>query len=236
MRFKYAESNTADPYRNLAFEEALLSLARPDEILIFLWQNENTIVVGRNQDAYRECKVNDFISSGGQVARRRSGGGAVYHDLGNLNFSIISHRKADYGYQQLICSALDRFSIRAAFNGRNDMLVEGRKFSGNAVYMDGDLVCQHGTILINTDLGKMARFLTPEESKLDRNHIKSVSSRVVNLCEADRTITVERCKEAIIQAVKAMPFEIAPKRDVVDRLEAFYRDETWIYSGRRTER
>lgn len=232
MQFKYVESSTTDPYRNLAFEEVLLSFAKPDQILVFLWQNENTVVIGRNQDVYQECKVSDLLSSGGWIARRRSGGGAVYHDLGNVNFSLISQRTTGYGYQQFISQAMARLSVKVVFNGRNDMLTAGRKFSGNAVYMDGDRVCQHGTILVSSDIGKMAHYLTPKESKLARNHIKSVSSRVVNLCQMNKAITVDQCKRAIIEAVGAAPFQGGPCGDEVDRLEAFYRNEDWIYHGK----
>ena len=125
-----------------------------------------------------------------------------------------------------------RLSVKVVFNGRNDMLTAGRKFSGNAVYMDGDRVCQHGTILVSSDIGKMAHYLTPKESKLARNHIKSVSSRVVNLCQMNKAITVDQCKRAIIEEVGAAPFQGGPCGDEVDRLEAFYRNEDWIYHGK----
>lgn len=215
MKYFYVLSDSTDPYQNLAMEQALFQYADEDTAVLFLWQNDNTIVIGRNQDPYVECKAEEFLASGGRIARRRSGGGAVYHDLGNLNFSIICLErlaKKDE-YQQLVTKALKTFGFAAEFNGRNDLLIRGKKFSGNAFYTDGKVLCQHGTILIHTDIEKMSYYLTPSTEKLARNHVRSVESRVVNLHDISENISVEAMRQAMIAVAKAELLICIPKGD-----------------------
>lgn len=235
MRFEYVISRQTNPYRNFAVEQDLMQHAVSGMAILYLWQNANTIVVGKNQSASAECRVDEFISNGGHIARRRSGGGAVYHDLGNLNFSIISltSNAKCVRYQDLIKNALLEFDIRADFNGRNDLLVDGKKFSGNAKYTDGEVLCQHGTILISSNVEKMKRFLTPAQEKLNRNHIASVASRVMNLSEINRMLTVESMMHAIIKSCGAIEMDYFPDEDYIDKYTDFYADETWIYGGKR---
>lgn len=235
MVFKYVISKQTDPYRNLATEQELMRHASSGMVILFLWQNANTIVIGKNQSVFMECRVDEFISKGGIIARRCSGGGAVYHDLGNLNFSIISLTSdVKYmRYQDLIKDALLEFSIKAEFNGRNDLLIDGKKFSGNAKYTDGEVLCQHGTILISSNIGKMKQFLTPDQEKLNRNHVASVASRVVNLSEINRMITVESMMHAIIKSCGAIELDYFPDEDFIHKYTDFYADETWIYGGKR---
>ncbi len=235
MEFKYVIGTGADPYRNLAVEETLMSLVSPSMAILFLWQNANTIVVGRNQDVNKECRAVEFMRDGGRLVRRRSGGGAVYHDLGNLNFSIICHnsRKKACTYQSLVVAALKFFSVTAEFNGRNDLTVAGRKCSGNAAYMDMDVICQHGTLLISSDIEKMDFYLTPDKDKLERNHIASVKSRVINLHTLNSAVTVESMKQALIHSAGAKKMEYIPDEGKIDRLTAFYASNEWIYGGKR---
>lgn len=235
IKILYVIGTQTEPYRNLAIEEELLAHVQPGTAILFLWQNANTIVIGRNQDAEKECRIAKFRKDGGRLARRRSGGGAVYHDSGNLNFSIICHayQRENYAYQKLIIAALNSFSINAEYNGRNDITVDGKKCSGNAAYGDGDIICQHGTLLISSDIGKMDSLLTPERGKLERNHISSVKSRVVNLHTLNSAITVDTMKQALINAAGAEILQYTPDKDKIDRLTAFYSSEDWIYGGKR---
>ncbi|MCI9448568.1 MAG: lipoate--protein ligase family protein [Lachnospiraceae bacterium] len=233
MNYFYIISDTTDPYWNLAMEEALFEYADEETTILFLWQNDHTIVIGRNQDAYIECKVDQFLADGGQLARRRSGGGAVYHDLGNLNFSIICLEAAakKTEYQQLVAKTLEYFGLEVLFNGRNDLLVFDKKFSGNAFYTNGRILCQHGTILVNTDIKKMDCYLTPNEEKLNRNYVKSVASRVVNLSSFSPELTVEKIQQAMIYTAKAKVLQAKLDKKKVNTLLTFYKGEKWIFQG-----
>lgn len=234
MKYQYVIGDCCDPYWNLAYEQSLFSFADPDTTVLFLWQNHHTIVVGRNQNVYSECRAEEFLSDKGSIARRRSGGGAVYHDMGNLNFSIICRDEfvRRNRYQDLLVRVLKRFSIHAEFNGRNDLLLDGAKFSGNAVFTDGGITCQHGTLLIAADIEKISCFLTPHESKLSRNHVKSVSSRVMNLNEADGRITVDSMRQVMIMESEAEPLPVLPPKNDIERYVEFYRSKEWIFGGK----
>ncbi|MBO5999202.1 MAG: lipoate--protein ligase, partial [Lachnospiraceae bacterium] len=193
---------SADPYRNLAVEELLLKSVQDDELILYLWQNDRTVVIGRNQDAYHECDMDTLLSEGGRIVRRMSGGGAVYHDLGNVNFTFLS-TKENYDIERqnrVILDAVSSFGIDAQCTGRNDLTVQDRKFSGCAYYDDGRARFHHGTILIDTDLDRMSRYLTPSKSKLLSKGVASVASRVVCLKEINPGMTPSKLKEAMTDA------------------------------------
>lgn len=234
MRFRYLIEKGTNPYRNLAIEQELMKKTSHDMAILYLWQNDNTVVIGRNQDVYNECNVDEFTQGGGRIARRKSGGGAVYHDLGNLNYSILSvaSEKITLQYHRIIMRALDIIGIKSEFNGRNDIIIEGRKCSGNAIYQNGEMLCQHGTILVNTDIGRMNSVLTPDKSKLDRNHVSSVSSRVINLNEINSEIDVNTMINAMIVAADAEKMQKSLDIDKISKLMSFYEDKTWIYGGK----
>lgn len=235
MKYKYIIAENMDPYYNLAKEQLLMKYAVDGVAILFLWQNENTIVIGRNQSAEKECRLKEFLLCGGRIARRRSGGGAVFHDIGNLNFSIMCGGKdiEECSYQELVKKALLDYGIEAKYNGRNDLMSDGRKFSGNATYSEKGILCQHGTLLISTDIEKMTYFLTPEQSKLQRNYVCSVESRVVNLHELSDGISVNSMKQSMISAVKATAFEGGPDIEEINQLVQFYASDKWIYGGKR---
>ena len=232
--YKYICSENTSPYYNLALERSLFDFVDEDTVILYLWQNSHTIVIGKNQNAYAECKVDAFISAGGTLARRPSGGGAVYHDLGNLNFSIICKESIakEHTYQRIVKEALSYFGMVSEFNGRNDLTVDDKKFSGNAFYVKDDVLCQHGTILINSDFKELSKYLTPDISKLERNHVKSVESRVVNLSEISDKITVESMKEAMIKATNAVRIDEIPEGSKVEEYKKIFENDEWILEGK----
>lgn len=201
-RISVFESSCHDPYWNLAVEEYLLKQAEPGTCILYLWQNANTVVIGRNQNPWKECRTALLEEEGGHLARRLSGGGAVFHDLGNLNFTfLVAQEDYDLARQlDVICRAVGKFGLPAEVSGRNDIQVDGRKFSGNAFYKNGKQAYHHGTLLVNADMEKLGRYLNPSKEKLRSKGVDSVQSRVVNLQELAPEITVETLKESLWEA------------------------------------
>lgn len=201
-KLSYLVTQCVDPYSNIALEEELLSVVAPDECILYLWQNEQTVVIGRNQNCRGECRVSELEADGGHLARRLSGGGAVYHDRGNLNFTFVVN-KDNYSIERqtevILCAAVN-LGISATRTGRNDIAVDGRKFSGNAFYSRGNSKYHHGTLLVNADIGKLSQYLTVSQDKLQAHGVRSVTSRVVNLGELVEGLTIERVATAMISA------------------------------------
>ncbi len=180
---KYLRLSSTNPYLNLAIEEYLFRTA--DDDVFMLWQNEPTVVIGRNQNAYAELDLDYAKRQGIHIARRITGGGAVYHDLGNVNYTYISvggGRTLDFaGLSRPIIEALRERGLDARLSGRNDIELDGRKFSGNAQHSEGGRVLHHGTLLYDTDLSLLSCVLRPDSEKLQAKGVKSVRSRVENL-------------------------------------------------------
>jgi lipoate-protein ligase A len=243
IRLKYYITDETDPYKNLALEEYLLLNVADDECILYLWQNENTVVIGRNQNPWKECKIRELEESGGKLVRRLSGGGAVYHDLGNLNFTFLL-TKNNYNVDrqlEVIIQAVNNMGIPAMKSGRNDITVEGRKFSGNAFYSTGDKCYHHGTILVDVDMPSLSKYLNVSKTKLKSKGVDSVKSRVVNLNEYVPDLTIARLKDELIKAFgevyKSKPARIdearLPKDELIMGAGKFSSWE-WIY-GRRIE-
>lgn len=199
----YYIAKGTDPYENLAVEKYLTMHTQPGQCVLYLWQNEKTVVIGKNQNAWKECKNELLEEDGGHLARRLSGGGAVFHDLGNLNFTFCVRREDYDVVRQLgvIVAAVGRLGIRAEISGRNDVTVDGRKISGNAFYRCGDFCYHHGTILIDVDKRQMGRYLNVSPQKLKSKGVDSVRARVVNLRECTpEPVTVSRVREEMLAA------------------------------------
>lgn len=195
-------SNCFDPYYNLALEKHLMDKVAPGECILYLWQNSNTVVIGKNQNAWVECRTGLLEEEGGFLARRLSGGGAVFHDLGNLNFTFLVNEE-DYDVDRqlsVIQKACQMAGISAEKSGRNDVLAEGRKFSGNAFYHSEGKAYHHGTLLINADMEKLQRYLSPSKAKLEAKGVSSVRSRVVNLQEFCSDLTCDKMREYMTKA------------------------------------
>ena len=180
--------NIHDPRVNLAFEEyAIRNLALDDEILLF-YINGPSIIIGRNQNTVEEINVDYVEEHEITVVRRLSGGGAVYHDLGNLNFSFIAPNSVDNfhnfrKFTQPVIDVLQSMGVNAELSGRNDILVGDRKISGNAQYVAGPRMVSHGTLLWQTDLSVVGEALKPKQAKFESKGIKSVRARVANITE-----------------------------------------------------
>ena len=199
MKLQVIISTQYDPFLNRAVEAYLVDHQEEDTVTMYLWKNQQTVVIGYNQNPYSECNVKMLLDEGGHVMRRGTGGGAVYHDLGNINFSFVASRKNYDVRKQLsvIQDALLNYGLKTEISGRNDLTYQGRKFSGNA-FSKGNNNLHHGTILIKTDGEKMMRYLTVNQAKLQKHGVKSVSSRVINLSEAVPELTSENIKEPLI--------------------------------------
>ncbi len=190
-----------DPWYNLAVEEYLLNIVKEDECFLYLWQNDNTVVIGRNQNPWKECRTTSLEANGGKLARRLSGGGAVFHDLGNLNFTFIMGKAHyDLGRQvKVILSAAKRLGVPAEMTGRNDLTVDGRKFSGNAFCFKKSSAYHHGTILISSNMENLVTYLQVSDDKIKSKGIESVRSRVVNLTEINPNITIDGFMEVFAE-------------------------------------
>jgi len=186
---EYIINDCTDPYFNLALEEYLFNFNKDDKKIYFwLWQNDNTIVIGKNQNAFSEINAGFVKEKNIKVARRITGGGAVYHDLGNLNFSFIAPysggKKYDFRrFTDQIAKALETFGINAEYSGRNDLLLDGKKFSGNAQFVGEHKILHHGTILFSSDTDMINQCLNPTGEKLKIHGVDSVKSRITTISE-----------------------------------------------------
>ena len=202
MKLRILKSEVTNPWFNLATEDWIFQELDPDSHTLFLWRNAETVVIGRSQNPWVECKTDKMEEDGVYLARRQSGGGAVFHDLGNTNFTFLSP-KEDYNQDanfEIIINALKKLGIEATQSGRNDMQVGDRKISGSAFKHSIDRSFHHGTVLVNANMQKLGDYLNPHPLKLQAKGIKSVRSRVANLVDFNETVTHESLSEAIIEA------------------------------------
>jgi len=205
MRNFWYVSPSKDGWQNLAMDEWFLDHLEPNDLILYFYVNQNAVIIGKNQNPWKECDLAAMERDGVQLVRRITGGGAVYHDSGNLNFSFIAGEgRYDLEKQlNLILQAVRRFGIPCDFSGRNDLLADGKKFSGNAFCSRQGMRQHHGTLLIDSDLGKLQNYLQVDPRKLNAKGVKSVRSRVCNLSEFTGNVTVESMLAAIRQVFEA---------------------------------
>lgn len=194
-----------DPRINLAVEEYALNYLDPSQDYVILWQNEPTVVVGRNQNTVAEVNGPFIKERGINVVRRLSGGGAVYHDWGNLNFTFIvdadKEMVSNFEYfTKPVIEALASLGVKAEFSGRNDITIDGKKFSGNAQYWSKNRLLHHGTIMFNSDLDVVQEALNVKADKLQSKGVKSVRSRVTNIYPyLPNPISIEEFQEILLK-------------------------------------
>ena len=244
MKLQFVVSDQTNPYWNIAVENYLLSLPETEVVTLYLWKNRRTVVIGQNQNPFSECNVEALEADGGYLMRRKTGGGAVYHDDGNINFSFVVP-KALYDQTRqfrVIQRAVADFGIVAELSGRNDILTEGRKFSGNAFSKGKYQDLHHGTILIKGNMEDLQRYLKPKPAKLQKHGVASVRSRVVNLSELNPEITSESIVPHLRKAFESEYSEhseysefseIIKHPEVCALYEEFASDE-WRYGRWRT--
>ena len=207
-------SRSGDGHINLATDEYILEKYRRGEldgVTLYFFTNSNAVIIGRNQNAWRECALEKMRADGVQLVRRHTGGGAVYHDEGNLNFSFITDEKHydKERFTRIVLNAVKSLGISAEANGRNDLTVEGFKFSGCAFALRGVARGMHGTLLVSADLEKLPKYLVPSQKKLAAKGITSVRARVKNLSEF-APVDTAAVMDAVIRAFEAEYGECAP--------------------------
>lgn len=232
----YSKEN--DPRHNLALEEYLLRTVKPGQCILYLWQNQRTVVIGRNQHAENECRIQELEGDGGHLVRRLSGGGAVYHDLGNLNFTfLVTEGDYDVARQtEVILRAVQKVGLRAEKSGRNDLTVDGQKFSGHAYYKTGTQCYHHGTIMVDVDKAPLERYLNVSPLKLAAKGVQSVRSRVCNLRDYLPDLTIDQLNRALEEAfgeVYGLPVTHLRYEDLdqaaIAQGQARFSEPAWIY-------
>ena len=203
----FIQTYTWNPWHNLAVEKYLSTRIKKGDVIFYLWQNDRTVVIGRNQNAIRECRARLLEEEGGCLARRTTGGGAVYHDLGNLCFTFLASPEVYNLEKQLkvVQAACRKFGVETRFSGRNDIITkDGFKFSGNAFSNTSQCSIQHGTLMVDVDVSQLGRYLTPSREKMNAKGVKSVQSRVCNLKELNTEVTTDAMRQALKESFEEL--------------------------------
>jgi lipoate-protein ligase A len=237
---KYIRLHTKSPYYNLAVEEYLLK--ETDEDIFMLWQNSPSVIIGKNQNAYAEVDLSYAKEAGINIARRITGGGAVFHDEGNVNYTFITSKSKakslDYGYfTRPIVDALASLGLDCALSGRNDLECEGKKISGNAQFCTEDRILHHGTLLFDANVDIMSRVLKVDKEKLEYKAVKSHKSRVANISSLlKENIGVDGfiyTIESFISEKMGAESMSAPQNDRIDALCERNSGDEWILSKKK---
>lgn len=238
MKLRFLDLTTTDPAFNLAAEEYVFEKLPRDAMYVMLWQNDNAIIVGKHQNTLAQINEAFVREKGIKVVRRLSGGGAVYHDMGNLNYTIIADGDGDLDFGRfcrIVLDALARVGVKGELNGRNDMTIDGKKFSGNAQYAKQGRVMHHGTILFDSDSSVLAGALQVDEAKIKAKGVKSVRSRVTNVRpHLPKDMPLKQFKKVLLGSILTQfpgeEYVFTPK-DIaeIEKLSLRYRDWEWNY-------
>lgn len=241
MNMVYLTSPSTDAAFNLALEQYVFDGMDRSKEYFMLWQNENAVIVGKNQNTFAEINPKEVEKKGVQVIRRLSGGGAVYHDLGNLNFTFVMDAK-DAGdldiklFCEPVATLLQQLGVNAVVNGRNDITIEGKKFSGNSQYLKEGRVMHHGTIMFDSDLDMVAAVLNVAGDKFQSKAAQSVKSRVTNVKDfLTNETTLEKFGDLLVSfifgadSVETHRWTEAELLEVERIKEARYSQWAWNY-------
>jgi lipoate-protein ligase A len=230
-----------DPYINLAIEEHLMRNLETQEVILLFYINEPSVIIGRHQNPFEEINRDYVEEQGIHVVRRLSGGGAVYHDLGNLNFSFITtntHKNFHNfrKFTQPVIRVIKQLGAPAELSGSSDIQVKGRKVSGNAQYATAKRLVTHGTLLFNSDLKQVAEALRVKPGKISSKSIKSVRSQVTNIQDyLDQPMNIQAFRERLLKGIFAgeqpIPRYVLKESDweSIHMLE-FERYRTWEWN------
>lgn len=237
-------STSYNPWFNLSFEEYIFKNMPKNQSILFLWRNQNSVIIGRAQNAWKECNTRRIEQDGIRLARRNSGGGAVFHDLGNTCFTFMS-TKQEYNKNlstNIILDGLNRLGITAMISGRNDLTIHTqrgeRKFSGSAYRETSERKFHHGTLLLHVDLNKLTYYLNPDFKKLKTKGITSIRSRVANLNELKSDINHEEvCKKLTEAFFNFYNTRVQPEFFSMDNvshmpgfIEQFNKQSNWAWN------
>lgn len=241
MKLSYLDLTTTDPSYNLAMEQYVFDCLPRDRMYFMLWQNDNSIIVGKYQNTLSEINLEAVERRGIRVVRRLSGGGAVYHDMGNLNFTFITDAASGTALDmKLFCQPVVRtlaaLGVHAEVNGRNDITIDGKKFSGNSQYLRQGRVMHHGTIMFNSDLSVVSEALQVDPTKFQTKGVRSVRSRVTNVADhLDRPVSLPEFRRILLENIlrenPGQPYPLTPKDlAAVEKLrEERYAAWDWNY-------
>ncbi len=244
-KLSYLNLYTTDPAWNLAAEQYVFDALPRDRTYFMLWQNDNAIIIGKHQNTAAEIDQQFVRENGVRVVRRLSGGGAVYHDMGNLNFTFI----ADVGsmesinfklFCQPVVAALAALGVQAEVNGRNDMTINGQKFSGNSQYLKEGRVMHHGTIMFDSDLDRVAQALHVDQEKIAAKGVASVRSRVTTVRQhMPHPVELEEFRRVLLDSILAQQpgeeyvFTEEDKSQIARLREQRYATWEWNYGQSR---
>ncbi|MFZ7102651.1 MAG: lipoate--protein ligase [Peptococcaceae bacterium] len=237
---QYIKNESHDPRYNLALEEYVLKNLEPEDRFIILWQNEPSVIIGRFQNTVEEINAEFINKHNINVVRRMTGGGAVYHDLGNLNFSFIERTACENiefrKYNERLIKALAKLGVTAEHNSRNDITIEGRKFSGNAQYIYKGKVLHHGTILFAANLEDVHAALNVNPEKFSSKAVKSVRSRVTNIRDyLAKDISVREFKDILLNTLfdhqQLQEYQLSPDdlQNITGLMKEKYSSWAWNY-------
>ncbi|MBP1925906.1 lipoate-protein ligase A [Sedimentibacter acidaminivorans] len=229
----YIINNSTDPWFNLALEEVLMKDKSINDDIVMLWQNDKSVIIGKHQNTVEEVNQQFADSNNIKIARRTTGGGAVYHDLGNLNYTFITnyYDKKNVDFKKFaipVVKALQSLGLNPELSGRNDILLDGKKISGTAQACIGDRFMFHGTLLFDINIEMASKVLTVKADKIESKGIKSVKSRMTNIKPYLQGLNINDFKEKIISSFEQNSVDFI-KRDMnqseIDRVYELYNNK-----------
>lgn len=240
MAIQIYESQSTDIFTNLALEDLLFRRLQKDDRVLYLWHNSDAVVIGRYQNPYVECNLRAIIQDGIALARRQSGGGTVWHDRGNLCFTFMGSQKTldRRSNIELVAAALQSLGVPVRINNRLDILLDNKKISGSAFRVSGGRAFHHGTLLINSDLARLSKYLEGDTGLSDLRGIRSVKSSTTNLTEFDSSLTLETIARAlgavyldgsVQKKIKSLDPDDRDYKESLIPLKNFLSSRAWVF-------